>query len=135
MRIMEELVRQQNPFTSNGSAISQKLKEQEEIDRLREDFFRRGGETIVIERTYKNLVVPETKPVYGVYSDMKVKREKAQVKHRNANLVRHKYINTRKRPQCIINGIYVGSFDTPEQAIKARDLYLEENNLPPVKVK
>jgi hypothetical protein len=132
MRIMEEVVRQQNPFTSHGSAIASKLKEQQEIDRLRKEFLQRGGKVDVIEPPKPKACIPSPKPIYGMYSDMEEKRQKAQAKQRKVKATKLKYINNRKRPQVIINGFYLGSYDTTEQAVEARDRYLECNNLPPV---
>lgn len=132
MSLIDERVVQQNQFTSCGSAIAVKLKEQEEIDRLRKEFLRSGGKINVIEQPKPKNYVPEPKPIYGVYSDMEEKRAKAQAKQRKARAAKLKYINNRKRPQVIVNGVYVGSYDNHDLAVIARDKYLECNNLPPV---
>ena len=121
MRLMEEVVTQQSPFTSSSAAIAERLREQQEIDELKKEFFRRGGKIDVIEEKIK---IEKDKDVYGVYAD---KLERLNKKRENL-----KYIHNRRRPQVIVNGFYVGSYDTTELAIAARDKYLACNNLPPV---
>jgi hypothetical protein len=118
---MEEVVTQQSPFTSSSAAIAERLREQQAIDELKKDFFRRGGKIDVIEEKIK---IEKEKDVYGVYAE---KLEKLNKKGKNL-----KYIHNRRRPQVIVNGFYVGSYDTTELAIVARDKYLACNNLPPV---
>lgn len=49
MRISEESVIQQYPFTNHGAAIPLKMAEQAEIDRLRAEFLKRGGKIKVAD--------------------------------------------------------------------------------------
>lgn len=130
MRIMEEVVRQQNPFTSNGSAISAKMKEQQEIDRLRKEFLKRGGKVSVIESPdYK------PKPVNELDENLRDQfdRGRANAHAKSVKEKSRKYIRTyaRKSPQVIIGGVYVGSYPDVAAAVIARDQYLIDNNMPP----
>ena len=121
MRLMEEVVKQQSPFTSSSAAIAERLREQQEIDERKKEFFERGGKIEVIAGEIK---IEKEKDVYGVYAE---KMERINKKGKDL-----KYIHNRRRPQVIVNGFYVGSYDTIELAIAARDKYLSCNNLPPV---
>jgi len=107
MRLMEETVKEQNPFTSCGSAIAVKIKEQQEIDELKKQFYRSGGKTTVIESPIA-VLDPKPKPLYGVYSDMEDKRRNGQDRQRQAKSGRLKYIMLRQNrlPQVNINGMY-----------------------------
>lgn len=49
MRLMEEPVRQQNPFTSNGSAIAANESKRYELRCDIAEFINRGGKINVIE--------------------------------------------------------------------------------------
>ena len=124
MRLMEEVVTKQSPFTSSSAAIAERMREQKEIDELKKEFFRRGGKIEILEEKTK---IEKEKDVYGVYAE-----KLAKISKKGKNL---KYIHNRRRPQVIVNGFYVGSYDTLELAIDARDKYLSCNNLPPVEEK
>jgi len=128
MRIMEERVTQQNPFTSHSAAISAKMREQEEIDRHRKEFLRRGGKVDVI-------AAPDYKPKPELDSKLRDQFERGRT-NAHAKSVKEpsrKYIRTysRKSPQVIINKKYIGTYPTIPEAVAARDQYLIDNNLPP----
>lgn len=129
MRIMEERLTQQNPFTSHSAAISAKMREQEEIDRLRKEFLRRGGKVDVI-------AAPDYKPKAADDLSIKLREqfERGRLRsQKNTPKKKRKYIrfNGTKSPQVIINKKYIGAYATEADAVAARDQYLIDNNLPP----
>jgi glutaredoxin len=126
---MEERVAQQNPFTSHSAAISAKMREQEEIDRHRKEFLRRGGKVDVISS-------PDYKPKAADDLSIKLREQFDRGRSRsqkNTSKKKRKYIRFKgtKSPQVIINKKYIGAYATEADAVAARDQYLIDNNLPP----
>jgi glutaredoxin len=127
---MEEVVHQDNQFTSCGSAIAANIIEQARIEMYTDFYFRRGGSITVVDTpNYK------VKPVYELDESLRDQFERGRA---NANVKSvkdpsRKYIRTyaRKSPQVIVNGVYVGSYPDMQAAVIGRDQYLIDNNMPP----
>jgi len=130
MRIMEEVVRQDNQFTSCGSAIAANIIEQARIEMLTDFFYRRGGSVTEIKTPdYK------PKPVDEISGDLRDQFERGRNNAHSKSVKEpsRKYIRTyaRKSPQVIVNGVYVGSYPDVPSAVIGRDQYLIDNKMPP----
>ncbi len=120
-------------MVSSNAMINLKEIKRAEIEMETELFKRKGGNVKVIENKYTEK--PKPIAVYGVYSYMQEKRKKAQKVTRRKSNKKHKYIQVKdggRKPQVIICGKYIGSFDNLDLAIEARDKWLIDHNIPPV---
>jgi hypothetical protein len=118
--------------TSLGSAVQMKLKEQIEIDALKQDFFKRGGEIQVFGVTVSTMPVAT-----AVTPQMVVKRRIASNSIKDLGSMLPFHSNTKplnpllnitkielvSRNSWVVSiaGVSYGSFDSEELAIKFRD--------------
>ena len=127
MRIIEEPVRQQNPFTSNAAAIAMKLKEQAIIDKQRAEFLKRGGKQKVIEGPK-----PAPKKTYSqkVFDEARKRAQKVIVQHAPCRYIR--ISKTGRNPQVFILKKYVGTYKTIAEAKAGRNAKLIELGMQPI---
>lgn len=135
MRIMEEPVRQQSIGVSFTAAIAAKQSEREELEKLTNQFLRKGGK-IEAAPIFKKPddEIPRT---YGGYESIEKKRmTKAALSRTNGNRISSsgRQNITQKSPrhmyQVAINKFYLGSFKTEQEAVTARDDYRKRNGMP-----
>lgn len=135
---------EQPPFVSFNAAIEMKSKEQEILDREKEEFFARGG-TIKEYSPTSVLMEPETKPLYDQAPNQKRKKVWSTGQADNSSLVAyHSRTKPEKRRMNItekklatktvhtlnIAGIFYGSFETEELAVAFRDEKRKLLNMP-----
>lgn len=145
MRIMEELPKQDNPFTSNGSAILCKISEQAEIDRLRDEFLSRGGKIDYCGKAPDIFIEPEVKPATSPAKRNTIRKGTGDlspitlIPYKNRATTISKWgQNIRAYPDGLTFWVQVATIELGRglgwdhaTAIKERDKYRAANNLPP----
>ena len=146
MSLVEETLatKEQPPFTSCSAAIAIKLKEQQNIDDAKAAFFKSGG-TIKTYSATSVLIEPEPKREFSQIPNQRKKtwssgkadtsslvayHSRSKPTNRRMNITEKKLVS--KTVHSVnIAGIFYGSFDSEEEAVKFRDDKRKFLGMPP----